>query len=39
MKKTLIISTSLRGVSNSHLLAESFARGTRDADNDVELLA
>lgn len=38
MKKVLIISTSLRGVSNSHLLAEAFARGTRDAGNDVELL-
>lgn len=38
MKKILIISTSLRGVSNSHLLAESFARGARDAGNDVELL-
>lgn len=38
MKKTLIISTSLRGVSNSHLLAESFTRGARDAGNDVELL-
>ena len=38
MKKILVISTSLRGVSNSHLLAESFARGARDAGNDVELL-
>lgn len=38
MKKTLIISTSLRGVSNSHLLAESFAGGARDAGNDVELI-
>lgn len=38
MKKILIISTSLRCVSNSHLLAESFARGARDAGNDVELL-
>lgn len=38
MKKILIISTSLRGVSNSHLLAESFARGVRNAGNDVELL-
>lgn len=38
MKKILIISTSLRGVSNSHLLAESFARGARDAGNDVELI-
>lgn len=38
MKKILIISSSLRGVSNSHLLAESFARGAREAGNDVELL-
>lgn len=38
MKKILIISTSLRGVSNSHLLAESFAKGARDAGNDVELI-
>lgn len=38
MKKILIISTSLRGVSNSHLLAESFARGARDVGNDVEML-
>lgn len=38
MKKILIISTSLRGVSNSHLLAESFASGAHDAGNDVERL-
>lgn len=38
MKKILIISSSLRGVSNSHLLAEAFARGAREAGNDVELL-
>lgn len=38
MKKILIISTSLRGVSNSHLLAESFAGGARDAGNNVELI-
>lgn len=38
MKKILIISTSLRGVSNSHLLAEAFANGARDAGNDVELI-
>ena len=38
MKKVLIISTSLRGVSNSHALAESFARGAQESGNEVELL-
>lgn len=38
MKKILIISSSLRKVSNSHLLAESFAQGARDAGNEVELI-
>lgn len=38
MKKILIISSSLRGVSNSHLLAEAFARGAREAGNDVEII-
>lgn len=38
MKKIFIISSSLRGLSNSHLLAESFAHGARDAGNDVELI-
>lgn len=38
MKKVLVISTSLRGVSNSYLLAEAFARGAREAGNEVELL-
>lgn len=38
MKKILVISSSLRGVSNSHLLAEAFARGAREAGNDVEML-
>lgn len=38
MKKILVISSSLRGVSNSHLLAEAFARGAREAGNDVEII-
>ena len=38
MKKILVISSSLRSVSNSHLLAEAFARGAREAGNDVEML-
>ena len=38
MKKVLVISTSLRGVSNSHALAEAFAQGAREAGNEVELL-
>ena len=38
MKKVLVISTSLRGVSNSHALAEAFAQGARQGGNEVELL-
>ena len=38
MKKVLVISTSLRGVSNSHALAEAFAQGAHEAGNEVELL-
>ena len=38
MKKVLVISTSLRGVSNSHALAEAFARGARESGNEVELI-
>lgn len=38
MKKLLVISTSLRSRSNSHRLAEEFARGAKEAGNDVELL-
>ena len=38
MKKVLIISTSLRRESNSHAMAESFARGARETGCDVELL-
>ena len=38
MKKVLIISTSLRSVSNSHALAEAFARGAHEGGNDVEIV-
>lgn len=38
MKKVLIISTSPRLRSNSHALAEEFARGAKDAGNEVELI-
>lgn len=38
MKKIFIVSSSFRGLSNSHLLAESFARGASDAGNEVELI-
>ncbi|MDE6460803.1 MAG: flavodoxin family protein [Paramuribaculum sp.] len=33
-----MISTSLRGNSNSHRLAEEFARGATESGNEVELL-
>lgn len=38
MKKVLVISTSLRGVSNSHELAEAFAKGAESAGNEVEVI-
>lgn len=38
MKKVLIISSSPRLRSNSHALAEEFARGAKDAGNEVELI-
>jgi len=38
MKKILIISTSPRANSNSHALAEAFARGARESGNDVEII-
>ena len=39
MKNVLIISTSLRGGSNSELLAKECAKGTEEAGNRVELLS
>jgi len=38
MKKVLIISTSPRAKSNSHALAEEFARGAKEAGNEVEII-
>ena len=38
-KKVLIIETSLRSGSNSDILAESFAKGAKDAGNDVEVIS
>ena len=37
-KKVLVISTSFRKKSNSHELAEAFARGAKDAGHEVEVL-
>lgn len=39
MKKVLVITSSLRRGSNSDALAESFARGARDAGNQVEAVS
>ena len=36
MKKVLVISTSLRPVSNSDLLADAFAEGCAEAGHEVE---
>ncbi len=38
-KKVLVITTSLRRGSNSEILACEFARGAREAGNDVEKIA
>ncbi len=38
-KKVLIIETSLRTGSNSDILAENFAKGAKDAGNDVETVS
>ena len=39
MKKVVVISTSLRPGSNSHLMAEQFAEGAKAAGHDVELIS
>ena len=38
-KKVVVISTSLRGNSNSEKLAEYFAKGAEDAGNTVEFIS
>ena len=38
-KKVLVISTSMRGNSNSEKLAEAFADGAKAAGNEVELVS
>ncbi len=38
-KKVLVISTSVRGNSNSEKLAEAFADGAKAAGNEVELVS
>ena len=38
-KKVLIISTSLRGGSNSDILANECAKGAKEAGHDMELLS
>ena len=38
MKKVVVISTSLRAGSNSHVLAEQFAEGAKAAENEVEFI-
>ena len=39
MKRIVIISTTLRKGGNSHLLAEAFAAGAKEAGNEVEVIS
>ena len=39
MSKVVVISTSLRPGSNSHMLAEQFAEGAKSAGHEVELIS
>ena len=39
MKKVVVLSTSLRPGSNSHMMAEKFAEGAKAAGHDVELIS
>lgn len=38
-KKVLILSASLRNGSNSHALAQQFAKGAQEAGHEVELIS
>lgn len=38
-KSVLVLSTSLRPHSNSHLLAQKFAQGAQEAGHQVELIS
>ena len=38
-KKVVVISVSLRANSNSAALAEQFAKGAKDAGNEVEFMS
>ena len=38
-KKVVVISTSLRASSNSAALADEFAKGAKEAGNEVELIS
>ncbi len=38
-KKVVVISTSLRANSNSNVLAESFAKGAKDAGNEIDFIS
>lgn len=39
MRKVLVISTSLRNHSNSRAMADAFARGAKEAGNEVEFVS
>lgn len=39
MKKVLVISTSLRSHSNSHVMADEFVRGAKEGGNEVEFIS
>ena len=39
MGKVLVISTSLRKISNSEILAEEFCRGAREAGHETEIIS
>ena len=39
MSKVVVLSTSLRPGSNSHMMAEQFAEGAKAAGHEVELIS